>query len=234
MEKLKTSSRSWITALSPEKSDLAQIWHIHKKKEKKALMNRGSRKKVGILGGNFNPVHHAHLMVADQVAQQMQLDQVLLMPENIPPHIDEKTTISPEHRVKMLELAIADNPRLSLELSEIERGGKSYTYDSLKFLTEKNPTTEYYFIIGSDMVDYLPKWYKIEELLKMVHFIAIKRNETVQESLYPVTWLNVPLLPISSTMIREMIENKIAPTYLLPQNVLNYINETKIYQKKHD
>ena len=71
------------------------------------------------------PIHHAHLMMADQVAQQMNLDKVLLMPENIPPHVDEKETISAKHRVKMLELAIKENPRLGLELIEIERGGKS-------------------------------------------------------------------------------------------------------------
>ncbi len=68
------------------------------------------RKKIGLLGGNFNPIHHAHLMMADQVAQQMSLDQVLLMPENIPPHVDTKNTIAAEHRVNMLKLAIKDNP----------------------------------------------------------------------------------------------------------------------------
>jgi nicotinate-nucleotide adenylyltransferase len=187
------------------------------------------RKKIGILGGNFNPVHHAHLMMADQVAQQLDLDEVRLMPENIPPHIDEKKTIDSKHRVKMLELAIADNPRLALELCEIERGGKSYTYDTISALTAANPDTDYFFVIGSDMVDYLPKWYKIDELVKMVTFVAIKRTEIVLDSPYPVIWLDAPLLPISSTQIREMLTKNIEPTYLLPQRVLAYIKQEKLY-----
>ena len=195
-------------------------------------MNQGTRKKIGILGGNFNPIHHAHLMMADQVAQQMNLDKVLLMPENIPPHVDEKETISAKHRVKMLELAIKDNPRLGLEMIEIERGGKSYSYDTFKLLTDANPDTDYYFIIGSDMVDYLPKWYKIDQLLKLVKFIAIKRTDIIKESPYPVTWLDAPLLPISSTMLREMFEKEIEPTYLLPQTVIDYIKQEEIYKKR--
>ena len=74
----------------------------------------------------------------------------------------------------------------------------------LKLLTEANPDTDYYFIIGSDMVEYLPKWYKIDELLKLVTFIALRRTDTISKSPYPVTWLDAPLLPISSTMLREM------------------------------
>ena len=194
-------------------------------------MGKGNRKKIGLLGGNFNPIHHAHLMMADQVAQQMNLDQVLLMPENIPPHVDEKETISAKHRVKMLELAIKGNPRLGLELIEIERGGKSYSYDTLKLLTKANPDTDYYFIIGGDMVEYLPKWYKIDELIELVKFIAIRRTEKNIESPYPVQWLEARLLPISSTMIREMFVQNIKPTYLLPQDVINYIETEKLYKK---
>lgn len=192
------------------------------------------RKKIGLLGGNFNPIHHAHLMMADQVAQQMSLDQVLLMPENIPPHVDTKNTIAAEHRVNMLKLAIKDNPRLGLELIEIERGGKSYSYDTLKLLTQLHPDTDFYFIIGSDMVEYLPKWYKIDELIKLVNFIAIRRTPLLPESLYPVTWLETPLLPISSTMIRETFARQLEPTYLLPQSVLQYIQKNNLYKKKHE
>lgn len=192
------------------------------------------RKKIGLLGGNFNPIHHAHLMMADQVAQQMSLDQVLLMPENIPPHVDTKNTIAADHRVNMLKLAIKDNPRLGLELIEIERGGKSYSYDTLKLLTQLHPDTDFYFIIGSDMVEYLPKWYKIDELIKLVNFIAIRRTPLLPESPYPVTWLETPLLPISSTMIRETFARQLEPTYLLPQSVLQYIQKNNLYKKKHE
>lgn len=89
-----------------------------------------NRKQVGILGGNFNPVHNAHLIVADQVRQQLQLDEVLLMPEFIPPHVDKKETIDEYHRYSMLKMAIAGIEGLGIETIELERRGVSYTYDT--------------------------------------------------------------------------------------------------------
>lgn len=112
----------------------------------------GRRKQIGILGGNFNPVHQAHLMIAEQVGHKLGLEKVYFMPEFLPPHVDEKPTIPASQRLRMLELAIADNPFFDIEPIELERGGKSYTYDTMKALTEKNPDTDYYFIIGGDMV----------------------------------------------------------------------------------
>ena len=129
------------------------------------------RKQVGILGGNFNPVHNAHLLVADQVRQQLSLDQVLLMPEFLPPHKDKKETIDQHHRLMMLELALNGKEGLGIERLELDRKGISYTYDSMKILTEANPDTDYYFIIGADMVEYLPKWHRIDELLELVQFV---------------------------------------------------------------
>lgn len=130
--------------------------------------------------GNFNPVHNAHLIVADQVRQQLGLDQVLLMPEYQPPHVDKKETIPEHHRLKMLELAIEGIDGLVIETIELERKGISYTYDTMKILTEKNPDTDYYFIIGADMVDYLPKWYRIDELVDMVQFVGFSVHATRQ------------------------------------------------------
>ena len=132
------------------------------------------RKQVGILGGNFNPVHNAHLVVADQVRQQLGLDEVLLMPEFEPPHIDKKETIDEKHRLNMLMLAINGIPGLDIETIELERKGISYTYDTMKLLTEANPDTDYYFIIGADMVEYLPKWHRIDELIEMVQFVGVQ------------------------------------------------------------
>lgn len=99
-----------------------------------------NRKQVGILGGNFNPVHNAHLIVADQVRQQLQLDEVLLMPEFIPPHVDKKETIDEYHRYSMLKMAIAGIEGLGIETIELERRGVSYTYDTMKLLKEKIQT----------------------------------------------------------------------------------------------
>ncbi|MEQ9810136.1 nicotinate-nucleotide adenylyltransferase [Streptococcus jiangjianxini] len=188
------------------------------------------RKQVGILGGNFNPVHNAHLVVADQVRQQLGLDQVYLMPEFEPPHVDHKETIDEKHRLKMLELAIQDVQGLAIETIELERKGISYTYETMALLIEKNPDVDYYFIIGADMVDYLPKWHKIDELVQMVQFVGVQRPKYKAGTSYPVIWVDVPLLDISSSMIRDYIKKGRQPNYLLPKPVLDYIKEEGLYQ----
>ncbi|MGT2924845.1 nicotinate-nucleotide adenylyltransferase [Streptococcus caviae] len=189
-----------------------------------------NRKQIGILGGNFNPVHNAHLVVADQVRQQLGLDQVLLMPEFIPPHVDKKETIDEQHRLKMLQLAIEGIEGLDIETIELERKGVSYTYDTMKLLTEKNPDVDYYFIIGADMVDYLPKWHKIDELMQLVQFVGVQRPKYKAGTSYPVIWVDVPLMDISSSMLREFIRKNRKPNFLLPKPVLDYIEKEGLYQ----
>ena len=187
------------------------------------------RKQGGSLGGNFNPVHNAHLIVADQVRQQLGLDQVLLMPEYQPPHVDKKETIPEHHRLKMLELAIEGIEGLDIETIELERKGISYTYDTMKILTEQHPDTDYYFIIGADMVDYLPKWYRIDELVDMVQFVGVQRPRYKAVTSYPVIWVDVPLMDISSSMVRDFLAQGRKPNFLLPQPVLDYIEKEGLY-----
>lgn len=189
-----------------------------------------NRKQVGILGGNFNPVHNAHLVVADQVRQQLGLDQVLLMPEFKPPHVDHKETIDEKHRLRMLELAIQETEGLAIEEIELTRQGVSYTYDTMKLLIEQNPDVDYYFIIGADMVDYLPKWHRIDELIHMVQFVGVQRPKYKAGTSYPVIWVDVPLLDISSSMIRDFIQSDRQPNHLLPKAVLDYIHKEGLYQ----
>ena len=189
-----------------------------------------NRKQIGILGGNFNPVHNAHLLVADQVRQQLGLDEVLLMPEYKPPHVDKKATIDEKHRLKMLELAIKGIEGLAVETIELKRKGVSYTYDTMKDLIEQNPDVDYYFIIVADMVDYLPKWHKIDELIQMVQFVGVQRPKYKAGTSYPVIWVDVPLMDISSSMIRDFIRKNRKPNFLLPKLVLDYIEKEGLYQ----
>lgn len=189
-----------------------------------------NRRQIGILGGNFNPVHNAHLVVADQVRQRLGLDQVLLMPEYEPPHVDKKETIDEKHRLKMLELAIDGVPGLGIETIELERKGISYTYDTMKLLIEKNPDVDYHFIIGADMVDYLPTWHRIDELVQMIQFVGVQRPKYKAGTSYPVIWVDVPLLDISSSFIRHRISEGCTPNFLLPKPVLNYINQEGLYR----
>ncbi|CAI3252644.1 nicotinate-nucleotide adenylyltransferase [Enterococcus cecorum] len=188
-----------------------------------------SRKQVGILGGNFNPVHNQHLLIADQVGTALNLEKVYLMPEYLPPHVDEKDTIEAEHRLNMLKLAIADNSLFDIEQAELQRKGKSYTYDTMKALIAQNPDTDYYFIIGGDMVEYLPKWYKIDELVEMVQFVGVKRPGYTIDTPYPIIWLDAPMMDLSSSLIRKKIAQGCSIRYLVPEAVRNYILEKGLY-----
>ncbi|MFR3747226.1 nicotinate-nucleotide adenylyltransferase [Streptococcus sp.] len=188
------------------------------------------RKQVGILGGNFNPVHNAHLVVADQVRQQLGLDKVLLMPEYLPPHVDAKGTIAEHHRLKMLELAIEGIEGLEIETIELERKGISYTYDTMLLLNERDLDTDYYFIIGADMVDYLPKWHRIDELVEIVQFVGVQRPRYKAGTSYPVIWVDVPLMDISSSMVRDFVAKGRTPNFMLPKPVLDYIKKEGLYQ----
>ena len=188
------------------------------------------RKQVGILGGNFNPVHNAHLVVADQVRQQLGLDKVLLMPEYLPPHVDAKGTIAEHHRLKMLELAIEGIEGLEIETIELERKGISYTYDTMLLLNERDPDTDYYFIIGADMVDYLPKWHRIDELVEIVQFVGVQRPRYKAGTSYPVIWVDIPLMDISSSMVRDFVAKGRTPNFMLPKPVLDYIKKEGLYQ----
>ena len=187
------------------------------------------RKRIGLYGGTFNPVHHAHLLVADQVGKALGLDKVLMMPDMIPPHVDKKDAIAAKLRVKMLQLAIQGNPFLGIELAEIQRGGVSYTYDTICELKQQHPEVDYYFIIGGDMVDYLPKWFRIQDLLKIVNFVGGRRPGAANKSDYPVIWVDVPEIDFSSSDIRQRIHDGRSIKYMVPEKVEQYIKEHQLY-----
>lgn len=192
----------------------------------------GKSRRIGIYGGTFNPIHNAHLLVADQVGHSLSLDQVKLMPDAIPPHVDHKDAIDPHLRLQMLELAITGNPLLGIENSEVKRGGISYTYDTMKALIEKHPTTEYYFIIGGDMGDYLKKWHRINDLVRLprFHFVGVRRPGAKNNPPYPVIWVDVPSVDFSSTDIRQRVRDGRSIRYMVPDAVATFIKEHHLYQ----
>lgn len=189
----------------------------------------GHRKRVGLYGGTFNPVHTSHLIVGDQVGNALGLDKVSFLPDMVPPHVDQKQAIDPELRVEMLQLAIAGNPLFDLELAEIKRGGVSYSYDTVVALKKQHPDTDYYFIVGGDMVQYLPTWHRIDELAKLVTFVGVQRRGYQTQSQYPVLWVDVPLIDISSTDIRKRIKTGQSVKYFVPDPVIDFIKEHRLY-----
>ena len=189
------------------------------------------RVKVGILGGTFNPPHMGHLMMAEQVKDQLDLDKIFFMPTAEPPHSSvTKTTISSEKRVHMLELATIDNPDFEIERFEVDNGGKNYTYDTMKALIELYPTVEFYFIVGGDMIVDMPTWYKIDELVQLVQFVGVNRPGYLVETDYSIIMVDIPSIDISSSTIRKKVGQNCSIKYLVPDDVRNYIALEGLYQ----
>lgn len=193
----------------------------------------GHRKRIGLYGGTFNPIHNAHLFMADQVGHALCLDRVDFLPDAKPPHVDHKDSLDPQLRLQMLELAVADNPFLGIEYTELERGGVSYTYDTIKYLLDKHPNVDYYFIIGGDMVDYLDKWYRINDLIRLphFHFVGVHRQGAKNETRYPVIWVDVPTVDFSSTDIRQRVQRGQSIKYMVPDAVSKFIEEHQLYRE---
>lgn len=189
------------------------------------------RHRVGIMGGTFNPVHNGHLMIAEQVRSQLDLDKVVFVPDNEPPHVDRKTAIVGADRLAMLKRAVADHPQFAVSDMELVRGGKSYTIDTIEELRQRHPENDYYFIIGGDMVAYLPKWYQIDKLVKLVTFVGVVRPGYERTSAYPITWVDVPEFAVSSTLIRRLIKTGGSIRYLVPESVREYIEEKGLYRE---
>ena len=195
------------------------------------LITNMKHKRVGILGGTFNPPHLGHLIIAEQVKSQLNLDEVMFIPDYQPPHIDKKTAISAEKRLKMVKLSTMDEPGFKVSDIELRRKGVSYTIDTIKELKLKNPEVDYYFIIGGDMVEYLPKWHRIEELIKLVKFVGVGRPGHSKESKYPIMWVDVPMTDISSTLVRRNVKQGCSIKYLVTPEVENYIHEEGLYRE---
>lgn len=191
-----------------------------------------ARKRVGLLGGTFDPPHLGHLVVADQVGSQLDLDQIWFLPAFIPPHKEKRQIQSSVHRKNMILHAIKDNPFLKLDETELKRQGTSYTYDSIVALKENNPDTDFYFIIGGDMAESLSEWHRIEELVRLIQFVAVKRSGSSGKSDYPVIWVDCPIIEISSTMIRKKISQGCSVRYLVPEKTLEYIEQMGLYKNE--
>lgn len=186
-------------------------------------------RKIGILGGTFDPPHHGHLLIANEALHGLALDEIWFLPNQEPPHKKKSAQIKNEDRVEMLKLALQDVPNFKIEKIELERTGPSYTYDTMRQLTELHQDAKFYFIIGADMIEYLPKWHKIDELLEFVTFIGVNRPTYSTESSYPLIHLDVPDFEVSSSLIRGRIMEGKTIRYLLPDPVIAYLKEKNLY-----
>ena len=198
-------------------------------------------KKIGIMGGTFNPIHNGHLFLAEYAYEQIGLDTILFIPSRRPPHKASLEVASADDRRRMTELAIQDNPHFELSAMELEREGMSFTADTLKELTDKHPDTEYYFIIGADSLLQLTEWKNPQVVFDLCTMVAAGRNHLPKAHMEQqvkrlhetygasIILLDMPTIDISSAEIRERIVAGKSIRYYVPEPVRSYIKEHGLY-----
>lgn len=195
-------------------------------------------KKIGIMGGTFNPIHNGHLTMAKEAKEQFELDEVWFMPAKNPPHKDENDIISDKHRISMIELAIAPFPAFFLSMLEIEREGVTYTIDTLNQLKATYPEDSFYFILGADSLFQIETWKNPAEIMKITHILSAPRYpKTLEEEKSRREYLqkkykaDIQLISMSPIQISSM---EIRKRLVLHQSIVDYV-PTKVeqYIKEH-
>lgn len=197
--------------------------------------------KIGILGGTFDPIHNAHLAIAEEAKNYLALSEVLFIPVGHPWMKTHIEISSSRDRIEMVRLAIEGKPYFKLSVVEIERGGPSYTVDTLTELkTQYGNASELYFIIGWDNLMQLPRWKKPEKIIEMCTLIVFPRPgilypdlESIEEKIPGLSektiLLGKPEINISATEIRERVARKQSISHMVPEKVAEYIREKGLY-----
>lgn len=192
--------------------------------------------KTGIFGGTFNPVHLGHLLNIEFVRDQLNLDRVLFIPAKDPVHKKISSRIAPLERMEMLELAIKNNCYFEASSLEIERESASYTFYTLNELKNRYKDDEFYLIIGSDSFNELDTWKYFPEIIKSVNIAVMRRpgdpelRRDLLASALNVIPINNPEINISSTLIRERVKLGKSIRYMVPDEVIDYINLKGLYK----
>ena len=199
--------------------------------------------KIGIIGGTFNPIHNGHTLLALYCKEKLNLDKVIFIPTYTPPHKSDKDLASEEHRLNMCNIAVKNYVDFSVSDIEIKRKGKSYTYETLTSLKEIYPDDTLYFITGADMFLTLEKWKNPVIIFDKAIIAAVPRNSSDFETLNShyqtilrplgatACILEEPVLSVSSTFIRENIENYDLIKSLIDRNVYEYIAKNNLYRE---
>jgi nicotinate-nucleotide adenylyltransferase len=201
-------------------------------------------KRIGIMGGSFDPVHIGHLIIAQDAIERLELSEVVFIPAAVPPHKQHLHRVSAGHRINMLRLATEADLRLSVSDIELQRGGVSYTIDTVRELQQEQPEAEWILTVGSDTLVDLHNWYKIDELLDLCEVATFLRpgescldeisDKVLVSDVHREKLLNnvveAHLIALSSTEIRMRIAEGLGIRYLVPAEVEMYIYEHGLYQ----
>lgn len=200
--------------------------------------------RLGIFGGTFDPVHYAHLLLAEQCREQCGLDRVVFVPSAVPPHKLGQTLTPGSVRVEMLRLAIGGHDKFAVSTLEVDRGGVNYTVDTLGSFREKEPEAELYFLLGADMLHDLPNWRQAERVCELATIVAVRRAGSPEPDFACLAKLvsqeriehfrrhevQMPAMGLSGTEIRRRVRSGLSIRYMTPRAVEKYIETHGLYR----
>ncbi|WP_083941797.1 nicotinate-nucleotide adenylyltransferase [Sanguibacter suarezii] len=193
------------------------------------------RRRVGVMGGTFDPIHNGHLVAASEVAAQFDLDEVVFVPTGAPSFKQHQDVSPAEHRYLMTVIATASNPRFTTSRVDIDRPGLTYTVDTLRDLRSQRPDDDFFFITGADAIEQIATWKNADELWGMAHFVAVTRpGHVLTVDALPaavVSVLEIPALAISSSDCRARAKAGNPVWYLVPDGVVQYITKYGLYRE---
>ncbi len=193
------------------------------------------RPRIGVFGGTFDPVHLAHLLLAEWALESLQLERMLFVPACVAPHKQDATAASGDDRVQMLRRAVEGNPRFDVSTIELDRGGVSYTVDTLDELRRRDPDAGLVLLMGSDSARDFPTWHRPRQIAALADVAVFARAEAdLPDELIPGVGcqrVEAPLMAISSTLIRNRRRSGQSIRYLTPDRVVAYIEKHGLYQR---
>jgi nicotinate-nucleotide adenylyltransferase len=192
-------------------------------------------RRLGVMGGTFDPIHHGHLVAASEVGHVFELDEVIFVPTGQPWQKDDRNVSPAEDRYLMTVIATASNPRFSVSRVDIDRPGETYTIDTLRDLrVVRGPDAEFFFITGADALAKMISWRDADELFSMAHFVGCTRpGHHLSMSDLPdgrVSLVEIPALAISSTECRKRVRRGHPIWYLVPDGIVQYISKRQLYR----
>lgn len=191
-------------------------------------------RRVGIMGGTFDPIHHGHLVAASEVTALFELDEVIFVPTGEPWQKSTRQVSAAEHRYLMTVIATASNPRFWVSRVDIDRVGPTYTVDTIRDIAAQRPGAGLYFITGADALGQILSWKSAEDALRLAHFVGVTRpGYELSDAHLPsdaVTLLDVPAMAISSSDCRARVRQGNPVWYLVPDGVVQYISKHNLYR----
>ena len=192
-----------------------------------------TRRRLGVMGGTFDPVHHGHLVAASEVQARFDLDEVIFVPTGQPWQKTSREVSPAEDRYLMTVIATASNPRFSVSRVDIDRKGPTYTVDTLTDLKAMHPDADLFFITGADALEQIVSWRRADDVYKLAHFIGVTRPGYELNGQHlpkgSVSLVEVPAMAISSTACRARTAAGLPVWYLVPDGVVQYISKRGLY-----